>query len=139
MGEHHFRYSVYPHRGGWEEAKSYKQGHEFNYDLSAIHLTHQRKYSHSRSFLKLESDSLVMTALKRVYNDDGIIVRLYEASGRQAQATLTLSNTPRRVTAVNLMEEKDAGISKKIELDGNKIRFPVGPFEIVTLKIELQA
>ncbi len=114
-------------------------GHEFNYDLSAIQLTRQRKYSHSRSFLKLEPDSLVMTALKRAYDDDGIIVRLYEASGRQAQAVLTLSNTPRKVTAVNLMEERDAGISKKIELDGNKIRFPVGPFEIVTLKIKLQA
>jgi alpha-mannosidase len=139
MGEHHFRYSIYPHQGGWEEAKSYKQGHEFNYDLSAIQLTRQRKYSHSRSFLKLEPDSLVMTALKRAYDDDGIIVRLYEASGRQAQAVLTLSNTPRKVTAVNLMEERDAGISKKIELDGNKIRFPVGPFEIVTLKIKLQA
>ena len=80
-----------------------------------------------------------MTALKRAYDDDGIIVRLYEASGRQAQATLALLNAPRKVTAVNLMEEKDAGISKKIELDGNKIKFPVGPFEIVTLKIKLQA
>jgi alpha-mannosidase len=139
MGEHHFRYSVYPHQGGWKEAKSYKQGYEFNYELSAIQIPRNRKHSHSRSFLKLEPDSLIMTTFKRADDDDGIIVRLYEASGRQAQATLTLLNTPGKVTAVNLMEEKDAGISKKIELDGKKIIFPVAPFEIVTLKIKLQA
>jgi hypothetical protein len=37
------------------------------------------------------------------------------------------------------MEEKDAGISKKIALDGNKMKFPVASFEIVMLKIKLQA
>ncbi len=37
------------------------------------------------------------------------------------------------------MSEKDAGISKKIELDGNRIMFPVAPFEIVMLKTKLQA
>jgi len=37
------------------------------------------------------------------------------------------------------MSEKGTGISKKIELDGNRIMFPVAPFEIVTLKIKHQA
>lgn len=59
------------------------------------------------------------------------------ASGRQA--TLTQFDAPRKVAAVNLMEENDAATSKKTARDGNKLSFPVAPFDIVTMKIKLPA
>lgn len=137
IGRHTFEYSIHPHQGDWRQAQSYKHGYEFNYGLIAFQLSRTRKYRTSRSFLQVEPDSLIVTALKQAADGDGLIIRLYEACGRQTQATVTLFKTPEQVTVVNLMEEKDREFDKKIELDGEKISFSIKPFEIVTLKVRL--
>lgn len=137
IGRHVFEYSIHPHQGDWRQAKSFRHGYEFNYGLMAFQLPRTGKYRTERSFLRVEPDSVIVTALKEALDGDDMIIRLYEASGRQTRATVTLFGAPKGVSVVNLMEEKDDEFDKKIELDGERISFLVMPFEVVTLKVSL--
>ena len=133
LKDYTFEYSIYPHESYWQEAKSYKPGYEFNYGLTALQLPRAR-YRTSRSFLKIEPDNVILTALKTAEDENGIIIRFYEASGKETRATLTLSRAPRKVEPVNLVEETDEEFDKEISVKGNKIETDLKPFEVVTLK-----
>ncbi len=132
-----FEYSIYPHEGDWGDAKSYRHGYEFNYELFTLQLPRTKKYRVQRSFLRVEPDNIIVTALKREEDEDGVIVRFYEACGEKTEAMITLFEEPKDVQVVNLMEEKDEEFDKEIEVNGNKIKTNLNPFEIVTLKMKL--
>jgi len=132
-----FRYAVYPHEGNWIEAKSYKQGYEFNYDLIALQIPRANKYRLKRSFLKIEPDNVVLTALKRAEDGDGIIVRFYEATGVETKATITFFKKLKEVEVVNMIEEKDEEFDKEVKVEGNTIITELNPFEVVTLRLRV--
>jgi|Deesub1362A_J573_1020465.scaffolds.fasta_scaffold00449_38 alpha-mannosidase len=125
-----FRYSLYPHEGDWRGAKSYKHGFEFNYDLVAMQLPRAKKFRVKRSFLKLEPDNIVMTALKPSEDGEGVILRFYEASGEETDARLVLFKKPEKAVKTNLIEEELEEITA-----GENIEIKVKPFEIVTIKL----
>ncbi len=132
-----FDYSIYPHEKDWKKAKSYKQGYEFNYSLIAFQLTRKEKYRGKRSFLKVEPDNVIVSALKKAEGGKEIIIRFYEAGGKKTETTITLFRKPKDVEVVNLIEEKDKEFDKKISVKENEIKVVVNPFEIVTLKVKI--
>jgi alpha-mannosidase len=131
-----FNYSLYLHKGSWKEAKSYKHGHEFNSDLIAIQISNKEVYRAENSFLRADPDNIIVCAIKKAENDDGIIVRFYETIGQKTEASLTLFRTPEEVKVVNLLEEEDEEFNKEVKIRKNKIKLNVKPFEIVTLKVK---
>jgi len=136
-----FSYAVYPHEGDWRQAKSYKQGYEFNYNLIALQVPRNRKYRLSRSFLRIEPDNVILTALKRAEDGDGVIVRFYEAEGSEVKARLTFFREVKEAKVVNMLEETneefEREFGKDVRVDGNVIEVDMKPFEVVTLKIRL--
>lgn len=107
-----FRYSVYPHKGDWKKAQSYKQGYElykqgyeFNYDLIGKQIPRNKKYRSQRSFVSIEPNNVIMTAMKPVEDRDGIIL-FYEASGEETDTTINLFDNPQKVVKTNLIEEE---------------------------------
>ncbi len=136
-----FSYAVYPHEGDWRQAKSYKQGYEFNYDLIALQVPRNRKYRLSRSFLRIEPDNVILTALKRAEDGDGVIVRFYEAKGNEVKARLTFFREVKEAKVVNMLEETNEEFEKEfgkdVKVDGNIIEVDMKPFEVITLKIRL--
>ncbi|MFW5936388.1 MAG: glycoside hydrolase family 38 C-terminal domain-containing protein, partial [Candidatus Hadarchaeota archaeon] len=126
-----FRYSVYPHQGDWKKAQSYKQGQEFNYNLIGKQIPRNKKYRIERSFVSIEPDNLVMTALKPAEDRSGIILRFYEASGEDTDANITLFDNHKKVMRTNLIEEE----LEEVPSEDNIVRMKVKPFEIVTVKL----
>ena len=133
-----FRYAIYPHKGDWREAKSYKQGYEFNYGLIPLQLSGAKKYRLKRSFLRIEPDNVILTALKRAEDGEGIILRFYEASGRKTKARITLFRKIKEAEAVNMIEERDEEFKKDVEVRDNQISLELKPFEAVTLRLKLK-
>ena len=131
-----FRYSIYPHEGDWREAASYKHALEFNFDLDALQLPKGKKLPLKRSFLKIEPESVILSALKRAEDRDGVILRFYETKGEETNAKITLFREPKAVKAVNLLEEENEGVVKELKKEGETIELEMKPFEIVTLKAE---
>jgi alpha-mannosidase len=126
-----YRYSLYPHDGDWKKAKSYKQGYEFNYDLAAMQLPRAKKFRLERSFVRLEPDNVIMTALKPSEDRNGIILRFYEASGEETKAKITFFKKVKRAVKTSLIEEEQ----EEIPVNDNSIKLNVNPFEIVTIKL----
>lgn len=131
-----FRYSALLHKGDWKRAKSYKHGYEFNSDLIAFQVP-PKKYRQKRSFLEIEPDNVILTALKKAEDSDEVILRFYESEGKETYATIRLFKQPKKVEVVNLLEENDKSVQKEIYLDKNKIKLLMKPFEIVTLRLVL--
>ena len=133
-----FRYSIYPHKGDWREAASYKHALEFNYHLDAIQLRDDRKYPMRKSFLKIEPENVILSALKKAEEGDEVIIRCYETNGEETDAEITLFRTPKSVRAVNMLEEEvdDVEVKKELKIEGERIELTVKPFEIVTLKVK---
>jgi len=104
-----FRYSIYPHRGDWREAASYKHALEFNYHLDAVQLREEKKLPLERSFLKIEPESVVLSALKKAEAGDEVVLRFYETKGEETDAEITLFKAPKSVKVVNMLEEEVAG------------------------------
>jgi len=130
-----FRYAIYPHRGDWKSAYSYRQAQEFNCALYGMQLREGEKLPHERSFLSIEPENVVLSALKVADDGDGIILRFYEAAGEDTDAEITFFREPAEVKVVNLLEYEDEEVSKGLQMEGNRIKLNVKPFEIVTLRL----
>ncbi|MBC7119911.1 MAG: glycoside hydrolase, partial [Methanobacteriaceae archaeon] len=130
-----FKYSIYPYKGDWRKSKVYKMGYEFNYGLIGLQLDN-KAYKSSESFLEIRPDNIILTALKRSEEENSLIIRFYEATGKNTKACLRFFKKPKSVEVVNMLEEKDEEFKKEILVDGESIKLHINPFEIVTLKLE---
>ena len=143
---HVFHYALYPHRGDWRSAKTYRAGLEYNSPLLAVQTArHKGTIAATHSYLQLEGDSLVLSALKPVGNPtaafqakphdiaaDGILVRWYEAEGKPQKGKLSFFQPLRAAHWTNLLEEPGG----EAELKGDaSVELATGGFAIESLAI----
>jgi alpha-mannosidase len=84
-GRHELTYSLYPHGGGWREAMTVRRGYELNYPLLVRQIeNHQGDLKEEFSFLDVEGDNVVVTAIKKAEDDNALIVRFYEWAGKES-------------------------------------------------------
>lgn len=84
-GHHHFTYAIYPHSGSWRTARTSHHARALNIPLRP-YISKACQSSDgapvSRSFLSLESDHLILAALKPCEsNSTRFIARYYDAYG----------------------------------------------------------
>ena len=109
--QHHFTYAIYPHGGNWQTARTPHHAQALNIPLRS----HRPSASAvagvslaSRSFLSLESEHLLLSALKPSETEQGgFIARYYDAYGTPAATSTPLSNTLGLTvdSPLNLLEE----------------------------------
>lgn len=139
-GTHRFLYALYPHRGTWVGAKSYRKAIEFNFNLDAIVTSsHGGKLPKSYSFMNFGDSDIILTALKLegaplagpIGDTDGyntVIVRVYEPCGKDTSFDIYSSFPILKVNRTDLMENDIAPVS----------RFHLTPFSIETYKLFLK-
>ena len=84
----------------------------------------------SHSFFALTGPA-ILEAIKPAEDGDGWIVRVYEPNGGRGTVTLRSARPWQQVVACNLVEENGAALPN----DGQSVAFPIGPFEIVALRV----
>jgi alpha-mannosidase len=126
--EHDFTYSLYPHAGDYIQGNVVRAGYELNVPLRIVDAgeTIDRK-----PFLQVDSPNVVVETVKKAEDSRSVIVRLYEASGASADASIRLGFFAKEASIVDLMEENDIPIS----IVDSSISVHFKPFEIITLKI----
>jgi alpha-mannosidase len=131
-GDHRYRMALLPHSGDWRER--YREAIGFNYRLSAFVSKAQPAGAAVTTApgLRLEPHNLVLTALKKSEDDDRIVLRFYEAEGDKTTARIALSRPIKKAWRASLIEEDE--LELKPRGDGS-LELPVGPWEIVTLKL----
>ncbi|MBB5059973.1 alpha-mannosidase [Granulicella aggregans] len=133
-GIQHFRYALYPHAGTWQQAMTERKGYELNYPLQAsVVEAHMGSLASSHSFVSVDDDNVILTAIKKSEDTNSLILRVYDWSGKSSSAKFTLPPGATSATEVNLMEQP---IGESISVTNNTATLPVGPFEIKTLRVD---
>jgi len=142
-GIHRFTYSLLPHAGDWRAGEVTRRAYELNAPLFATK-DERRKTTDAQlsssfvlrpsSFVSTPTEHIVVETVKVAHDGDGLIVRLYEAHNQRGQATLVFSQPIAGAVEVDLLEREIGAV----EVSGNEARFPVRPFEVKTLRVQLQ-
>jgi alpha-mannosidase len=133
-GHQHFSYALYPHGGDWKQALTVRHGFDFNYKLSATQVEpHAGEMAARHSFVSVEPENVVMTAMKKAEDSNALIFHLYEWAGKSGNIEISLPPGATGATETNLMEQPEGS---SLSVAGDKVTVPVHPYEIVAVRVD---
>lgn len=129
-GINEFTYSLYPHKGNWKEGGTVRK---FGAAVGeALTVPLEKSGELLQGWIKCDCDNVIVEAVKKSEDKDGIIVRVLEKYGRQSKTTVTIGTEITDVKECNLMEEVEGDVSHT----SNSFTFTIRPHEIKTFKIK---
>ena len=133
-GNHYFSFSLTSHHPGWKNG--FRFGKQANEKLVSV--VNPPLYSKAflpeiNSFFNLDSDNVIVSAIKKCDDDNSFIVRLYDIAGENSTFNLRLDNkfSIRKAFYTSLIEEE---ISEQLHTD-NIIPINLKPYSIETFKV----
>jgi alpha-mannosidase len=134
QGHHHFHYALYPHTGTWKDALTIRHGYEYNYPLTAVVTTaHAGSLPAEHSFASVSPENLVLTAVKKAEDANGLILRAYEWAGKETTAEFHVPAGATSATVTNLMETPEGS---PLAITGDVVKLPIHPYEILTIRVD---
>jgi alpha-mannosidase len=134
MGRHHFHYALYPHAGTWKDALTVRKGYEYNYPLTAVVTTaHAGSLPATHSFASVAPENVVLTAVKKAEDANGLIFRVYEWAGKETTAEFHVPLGATGATVTNLMETPEGA---PLAVVGDVVKAPIHPYEILTIRVD---
>ena len=132
-GHHEFTYSLYPHGGSWKDALTIRRGYELNYKLISMPIEkHQGSLAAEHSFVQVQPDNVILTALKKSEDEKSLVLRFYEWAGKESDVTIQLPPGAESASETDLMEKVIGRLS--VHKDGVTVH--TKPYEIKTLKVQ---
>ena len=106
QGHHHFHYALYPHAGTWKDALTVRHGWEYNYpaERRGDDRHTPARCPPSTPSPSVAPDNVVLTAVKKAEDANGLIFRVYEWAGKDATAEFHVPPGATGATVTNLME-----------------------------------
>jgi alpha-mannosidase len=133
-GHQHFSFALYPHAGTWKQALTERAGYEYNYKLRAMQVeSHTGSLPAEHSYLSVAPENVVLTAVKKAEDDNGLIFRVFEWAGKESEVTFTVPAGATGATETNLMEK---AVGTPLPLTGDKVAIPIHPYEILSLRVD---
>ncbi|MDR3748084.1 MAG: glycoside hydrolase family 38 C-terminal domain-containing protein, partial [Acidobacteriota bacterium] len=134
QGHHHFHYALYPHAGTWKHALTVRLGWEYDYPLTAVVTTaHAGSLPAEHSYASVAPENVVLTAVKKAEDENGLIFRVYEWAGKSATAEFHVPAGATGATVTNLMETAEGG---PLKVEGDVVKAPIHPYEILTIRVD---
>ncbi|HVU94463.1 MAG TPA: glycosyl hydrolase-related protein [Puia sp.] len=131
-GDHYYNFSLTTHAPGWEQGR--RKGVEANTPLEVVVAADRIAgpgLPEKDSYLSVDRDNVVVTALKKAEDDDGTVIRMYETDGKDVEVTLTFRKAIRKAYSTSLTEEG----MKEIPVSGHQLKYRLGHHAIETVKI----
>jgi len=131
-GTHVFEYSLYPHPVDGVRSDVVKIAHGFNSPLLVMGTDeHPGEWGRRRSFVSVVPEEFEVTVVKKAEDGDGILLRGWETTGRDAQVTIEFSRPLKEAWLVSLAEERIS----PLQVQENRVTFPCKGFEIVSVMV----
>ncbi|HEY8491522.1 MAG TPA: glycoside hydrolase family 38 C-terminal domain-containing protein [Dehalococcoidia bacterium] len=128
LGRHTFEYAFIPHAGDWRAVLH--EAHRFEAPMRAVVAAGEGDgWPAARSLVHAEPEALVVSAVKPAEDDDGVVVRLYNATLEPVRGRLEVGFPYARALRTNLDEGEERGLAPEELSD-----LAFGPNELVTLK-----
>ncbi len=140
QGRQVFEYAVVPYEESWQKAGIYHEAEEYWLPLEARAM--QRKEdapgppprSAPESLLKIDGENVVLTCFKKSEDREGLILRFFNASEEETQATLRFGVPVSVAYRTNLNEE----IVEELAPRNNRLQLTLGGAKIETLFVKLR-
>ncbi len=134
QGYQHFHYALYPHAGTWKDALTVRHGWEYDYPLKAVVTTaHPGSLPPDYSFASVGPDNVVLTAVKKAEDANGLIFRAYEWAGKDSTAEFHVPPGATAATVTNMMEKPEGS---PLAVTGSVVKVPIHPYEILTIRVD---
>ncbi|KAI8366245.1 galactose mutarotase-like domain-containing protein [Blakeslea trispora] len=141
MGQHKFKYAIYPHQGNYSSSDVMQAALEFNTPLS-IRVANGAEIQGAPCIPSLfsidGSNQVIIDTIKLSENDQGkgkqVILRIYEAYGGKSTAVLKSRLKIKRAQVSNILEDST---DRELEKTQDGFLLTLKPFQILTLKIDL--
>jgi alpha-mannosidase len=133
QGEHSFAYALYPHQGDFGVDTVVREAYAFNVPVTVAPLTNAVGEARLTSLCTVSNPNVIIEAVKRAENGNGIIVRLYEAARTRGPVTVRFTRSIREAEECSLLEERigEAGFH------GTELKLAIKPFQIRTFRVVL--
>ena len=134
-GHHLFTYSIYPHKGGWQEGKVSAEAFALNLPPVVVASNGSGKLASELSFINFGANSNIqLDCFKPAQEGNGIVLRVYETS--QCRGTIEVSTALPFTTAIETdMLERPMG-EEAIPVENGKFSFDIKPFEVKTFLLK---
>jgi alpha-mannosidase len=132
QGEHRFRYSLMVH-GGDKDAV-HRAAEDFNMPLRIVEGgsdVNRAGLTAPVSLLAVSTDGIAVEAVKAAEDGAGVIVRLWETTGRHRAGKIELAPDIIDVAVVDLLDE----VVEALIIEQGALRLSFKPFEIISLKL----
>jgi len=133
FGEHHFKYSLYPHTGIWDEATQ-REVYLLNDPIICYKSKDQKSgklVSSLKSLISTSSLSVIVETIKLAEDGNGMIIRLYESQRNRGPVQLKVGFAVKSAWETNLLEENESELS----LENDTIHLMLRPYQILTLRL----
>jgi len=87
------------------------------------------------SFMSIEPDSLVLSALKRAERDNALILRFYNVTDEKVLGNVRFFNPISKAVLCNLYEEEIDTLKLSSK---NELNLEVNPHQIITIKVQFE-
>jgi alpha-mannosidase len=109
-GHHEFDYALVPHTGDWtaEEALVLREAQAFNTPVTTravVTEQHPGVLPARAALVAVEPRELVVSAVKRSNNGQGLVVRIYNPLDHEVEANISLGIAFKQAYMANLLEE----------------------------------
>ena len=131
QGAHKLTYSIMAYEGDFREAGVINEAYALNQPFTVAQVcANKGALADEFSLVSCDRANVIVETVKKAEDDDGMIVRMYDAFNRRANATVTVAEGFKKAYLCDLMENE----IEQLELSDNKVTVPVSNFEIITLK-----
>lgn len=94
QGISRFGYTLLPHGGDWRKAGTVREAALLNQPMTTMFETfHPGPFPMRDSFLQVDKENIILSALKKAHRSGAHILRLYESWGERTQARVELFGT----------------------------------------------
>lgn len=137
IGRNIFSFGIFSHKGSLG-ASTQQESECFNKPLVAFGTSSRREgqFGDSLSLLRINNNSVIVRAVKKAEDGDGIIVRVNEATGKtHKNIEITMIGNVLSAQEVYASEE----YLRKAQIKNGKLIFDIKPFEVKSFKITVDA
>ncbi|MFX0099965.1 MAG: glycosyl hydrolase-related protein, partial [Candidatus Hodarchaeota archaeon] len=141
-----FDLAIQPHKGDWRGANLHKYMKAFQVPLKGVLKTSSEYFYEpmlrkenprtlefkEESLIRLEPKDLVVSAIKKAEDENGVIIRLYNPAGEEITGKMTLSFKPLTISIVNLNEDF---LESVMNIEENEFEFGIKSNEIKTFLV----
>jgi alpha-mannosidase len=130
IGQHAFRYALYPHLGSFQQGGVIAEGYQFNNPLQVLS---SGEIPHQASFFEVDHPAVVIDTVKKAEDSNDVVVRLFESFGTHRKVRLSSSLPVQSAVRCNLLEVNDT----PVKWSEGGVDLNLKPFELVTLKLKI--